>query len=1227
MKFWAIFRFELAYQLRRAWPWLMIIILLVLGFLFMRDGSFEQALYSEFFINSPFMVAMATVFGSLLWLLMGAFVGGEAAARDISVNMHPLIYTTPLTRAQYLGGRFLAAFVLNATILLSVQVTILLAVYLPGVHPDSLGPIRPAAFLTAYGFIALPNAFAATAIQFTIALRSGRPISAYVGSLLLFFTGFFIASMILFRSGWGVLLDPIGVRYIWDELSHLWTNAEKSHRLLRLEGALLQNRLMWIGTGMTFIAIGYLTFNFKHRVAATFRIPFLNRKKSGSHAVANEAINNYAIDSAAFRNLKSLQRSFGFRFDLQRVFSIAWRAFRALVASGPGLAMVIFIPLLAIPVVIDQMVALGLPLTPTTARVVSELTGPLSADMSRWMVIPGFIIYFAGELVWREREHRVNEITDAMPGSEWAPVIGKFLGITLMLIAFTATLTLAGVFAQIIMDYDNFQFGLYIKTMFGLQLFEYLLFAVLALFVHTMVNQKYIGHLAAITAYAFIAAIATMLGIEHNLLIYGAGPGWTYTEMRGFGPFLGPWLWFKMYWAAWAFLLMIITALFWVRGQENSFRIRLQLARHRFNSSVPWATGIAVVLIFSIGGFIFYNTNILNNYKNSTEVAEWRATYERLYGHYENTPQPELTGTKLHVEIYPDQRIVEVEGSYELFNTTDTSIDTIHISMPTNGAILEQIALDQKATLALDDVSHRYRIYALKDPLKPGDTLQLTFKFNVASTGFRINGIDPSLVAGGSYFNNKNWFPSIGYQPERALINPAQRREHGLPERAVIASLSQAHNGEAIPLDRGISFDAVIGTTKGQMAVTPGALQKTWTAPGPHNEERQYFHYKSSAPLGSEWAFFSAPFQAYEKTWTPTTGNHQSVTVRIYHHPSHTDHLEHMMESVLSSLDYYTKTFGPYAYNHLTVVEHPAAPGIGMHADGSLIYYGQGYIHWLPESEHSLDLPYAIMGHEMGHQWTLPYAYVEGLPFLSEGLAWYYGIMLVKHTRSPAQTRRLMSFMRQPYPHQPIRRGEPLLRALDPYLAYKRGPLAMYALTQYVGVDSINSAIRTLNEKSNLPGAFPVSTLDLYRELKAVTPDSLQHMLYELFEVNTLWLFETSNAQAAQVGKDQWEVTLDIKAKKIVYDSAGVETDVPIANDWIPIGVFAEGKNSDELSTPLYLERHRLRAGNQQIKIIVSGKPILAGVDPHHILDWEEKEDDDNIVQVTFLNDDNTASQ
>ena len=234
MKLWEIFRFELAYQARRAWPWLIFAVVLVVDFLMTRDNSLAEALYEDFFLNSSFAIAKTTVFGSLIWLLGAAAVAGEAAARDVATGMHPLTYTVPVSKAEYLGGRFLAAFVLNALILLAVQAGILLAVYSPGVDPEMIGPFRPAAYLTAYAFIALANAFVATAIQFWAASRNGRPMAGYLGSVLLFFMSYVVGLFLLFQGRQDVasLLDPIGVHFILSDLSHLWTTIEKSWRLI-----------------------------------------------------------------------------------------------------------------------------------------------------------------------------------------------------------------------------------------------------------------------------------------------------------------------------------------------------------------------------------------------------------------------------------------------------------------------------------------------------------------------------------------------------------------------------------------------------------------------------------------------------------------------------------------------------------------------------------------------------------------------------------------------------------------------------------------------------------------------------------------------------------------------------------------------------------------------------------------------------------------------------------
>jgi hypothetical protein len=1186
MKFLEIFRFELTYQLRRAWTWLIFVVLFIVNFLMTRDNSLSEALYADFFVNSPFAIAKTTVFGSLIWLVTAPIVAGAAAARDVELRMFPLVYTAPISKAQYLGGRFLAAFFLNAIILLAIPAGILSAIYLPGVDAAIIGPFRLAAYLTSFSYIALANALIATVIQFALALWSGRPMASYLGSMLLVFMGFFIAAALLFKRGIGTLLDPIGIRFVVEDMSHLWTTTEKSWRLIALEGVVLQNRLLWFGIALIIIVITYLSFRFAHRTTGAGWWRLLRGKTiQPSTPASSRAIMRTPI------SILPLAQRFGFTTYLHQTLAIAWTSFRAIATSWAGLALLIAIPLMSVLIVIDQMEADGGVLVPTTIRVVTELTGPLSEELSRWVIIPAFIIYFAGALVWREREARLNDLTDAMPGSDWAPLVGKFLGIGLVLVFFLTSLMLAGMFAQVLMDYQQFEIGLYLKVLFGLQLPEYLLFSVLALVVHVVVNQKYIGHLVAIIIYVFIA-LSSLFGIEHNLLIYGASPVWSYTDMRGFGPTLGPWLWFKGYWVAWALLLAVAARLLWVRGREGGFWLRLQEARHRFTGITVWTGGMAIAFIIVLGGFIFYNTNVLNQYFTATEMKKRQADYERHYTPYKHLPQPLLTRTNLRVEIYPDQRTVDIRGSYHLVNPSTEAIDSILIATIT-AAETRNITFDRQVSLVHSDKKFGHQMYKLVQPLQPGDSLRFNFQVYVKPNGFRENGVDASITANSTFFTN-SWLPTIGYQESRELISASDRRAYGLPPRPLIASLYEPQARKV--RGSGIAFEAVIGTKGDQVAGAPGALRRIWT-----EGSRRYYHYTTDGPIGGDWVFFSGKYAMYEAQWKNPDSPKQSVAIRIFHQPKHTAHLERMLESMRASLAYYSKHFGPYWYSHISVVEGPGN-GNGMHADPSVITHSEGFTFWNARNEPgSVDFPFAIVAHEMAHQWTVPYANVEGAPVMSESLAWYYAMKVVKHAKGPEELQRLLHTMRQPYPIAPIRRGEPLLRGLDQYLSYRRGPFALYALSEYMGDERVNLALRRLLDKHRPKEAPLATTLDLYRELQGVTPDSLKYLLHDLFEVNTYWDLRVEQATVKQTGVGSWLVWLEVQAHKKVNSEAGVESQVPM-NDWVEIGIFGTTGKDGQLNSSIYLQKHRIRTGKQVITVPVSQPPVRAGIDPNYLL-------------------------
>jgi ABC-2 type transport system permease protein len=1210
MKLLGIFRFELAYQVRRLSTWLPFAALAVVAYLFVRQNVVADELYADFQLNSPFIIAVVTVFCSLFWLLVAAGVAGEIAARDVETGMHPLTYTAPVSRAEYLGGRFLAVFVINALILLAVPLGVMLAVYASGVDPRIVGPFRPAAYLAAYGFLALPNALLGTSVQFAWATLGRRALASYVGSVMLFgvvYGGIFAVMYFLDERRYAELLDAFAHLTVVD-LTLNWTPIEKSTRLVALEGALLRSRLLWLGIALATLAFTWARFRFEHLTVRPLWSRMTRRRDAHAPTPSGSRIATSPI------SVPRVPQTFGWATRARQTLDIAWTSFRVIAKSRGGLVVTAPIALIAVMILPEHMENMGTPLLPRTEYVLTFLTAPLTNPITVWVIIPMLTLLWAGELVWREREAGLGEITDAAPVPEWVPFLGKLLGLGLVLAVWMAVLMAIGIIIQAGMDYHRFEIGLYLKVLFGLQLPQYLLFAVLALVVQGLINQKYIGHFVALVVYAFIL-FAARLGIQHNLLVYGSAPGWYYTDMRGFGPSLGPWRWFMLYWGAWALLLVVVARLLWVRGLERSLRVRLRLARGRFNRPTAGVAAAAAGLVLALGGFIFYNTNVLNPYRSASDLRELRAEYERRYGRYADAPQPRLAAARLRVDIHPRRRAAEIRGTYHLVNNTAAPIDTIHLA-PAPSVRTGPVALDRPARRVNAEDGLWHHVYALEAPLQPGDSLRLSFTVGFEPRGFRNSAFDPvlSVTETSTYFRSQDVLPDIGYQRARELLKPGERREHGLAARPIIPTLDDAEAGEDITgvsmsTTERVDFEAVVGTDEDQTAVAPGVLRRTWTEGG-----RRYFHYATGARIGS-YAFFSARYAVHEEVWTPPAGSGQPVTIQVFHHPRHAANLDRMLRSVRGSLDYYTRAFGPYPHGPIIrLVENPGR-GMGAHAEATTSGYTEGLSRYNPAADpRGLDMPFAIIAHEMAHQWQVPHAFAEGAPLLSESFAWYAAMGVVERAYGREHLERLRRFFRQPSPIPPIRQSVPLLRALDPYAAYRKGPFALFAMREYMGEERVNLAFRRVIEPHRtaaLPGA---TSMDLYRQLQAVTPDSLRYLLHDLFAANTFWELETERATAKQTAAGAWQVTLRVKARKVTVDPAGRETEVPM-DEWIPVGVFApSGRQGPDFGETLYLRSHRIRSGQQTITVTVPKKPSDAGIDPYLLL--IDLERFDNVEEV-----------
>ncbi|HEX8619873.1 MAG TPA: M1 family aminopeptidase, partial [Thermoanaerobaculia bacterium] len=962
------------------------------------------------------------------------------------------------------------------------------------------------------------------------------------------FTAMIAGKLLTPRLGAGAasLFDPLGYTSLAALMPSL-TPLQKNTFVLVLDQTLLTSRLVWLGIATAVMAAVYARFRFAHQAAGRGATTLQSKPQQPSDSSSNVA--PAAVPVA--------RRRFDASTRLRQLRAITMRSFRELHTSRAWS----IVPLLALLFVLQapQLATneMGVPSRLSAARLTEFLIGDVS------ILITLLIALSAGELVWRDRAARIHALSGVTPVPDWISVTGKFAALATMLAAALTIFLFAGLAVQTMYGAGRYDLALYLQILYGLLLPEYLLTVALAMLIHVLINQKYVANVLIVLT-PFARDLIRSLGVEDNLLLYGSVPPWMHSEISGFGPATEARLWFTLYYGGWALLFALTTYLFWIRGEERDPRQRFGLARRRFTPLATIAGATAFAIIAGAGGFIFYNTHIRHEYTTTAKHEQRRAELERRYGRYASLPQPILTATKLEVEFYPQRRAATIRGTYRFENLTSEKIGTIQVATSSD-VDTTTVSFDRASRLTIDD-GLDYRIYALDRALEPGESLEMRFGVELETRLFQNQ--NPPVVRNGSFMTHRprdgvHWLPVVGYPSPRELDNPGLRKRYGLRERSPYPRLGDRAVGNEQRGYETIQLETTIGTDAGQIGVAPGKTRRMWAENG-----RQYVHYVTEAPISNAWTLGSANYAVHRAQWRPATGSHPPVEIEIFHDPAHTANLDRMVRGVQASLEHNTKAFGPYRYQHVRLAEFPSPASVGgMTAHSSMMTYAEGFSLLRPQDDaRNIDFVFAVVAHEMGHQWwghQLTPAVVEGAPFLAESLAWYSAMLVIEETLGRDHLQRLLDMMRADYlqPNQP--RTVPLLRAIDQVDAYRRGPFAMYALRERVGVQNVNRTLRTLLSKFP-PGRTPYPTsLDFYAELRAVTPAPMQTLLKDLFEEITFWELSAQRIDVKPDGQGAYRVTLHVEAEKLKGDKFGMEHPVPM-NEPVEILVY------DANHKPLY---------------------------------------------------------
>ncbi|WP_447761534.1 ABC transporter permease/M1 family aminopeptidase [Sphingopyxis panaciterrae] len=1198
--------FELRYQIRSPIFWGTSIVFFLLAFATIAADDIRIGWGGQVFRNAPFAIAL----NSMIWTIFAIFIAtafvSTVVLRDDETGFGSIIQATPLSKFNYLFGRFTGGFIATCVAFLSVPLGLLAAVLLPGPDPETIGPIRIGDYLYVYFFLCVPTLFIISAAFFALATSTRSMLATYIGALVVLAVYLFTSSY-LNRPEFGAsatLADPFGLATMSREAKH-WTAFDRNSMLPPVLGLLLQSRAIWFAVAFGMLALTWRSF---------VRKGFSGADRRPSRKEAKQALADSVPAPVTGAPKPPTHRVLGWgplvaltRFELAGVF----RSPVFLVILGFALINTV----IGLWLAGDDKVTVIYPVT----RVMIQTL------LAQFTVIPLFVAaFYAGELVWRDRERRVHEIVDSTPAPDWTFLVPKMLAIAAILLAMGLMSIVAAMLVQSLKGYTDFEFAHYLIWYLAPWFVIMMLYAVLAVFVQTLVPHKFVGLLVMLLYYIAISVLPTM-GFESHLYLYATTPATPLSDMNGLGEYAGIAAWYHAYWAACAVILAVLAYGLWRRGASAPLKMRIKMLPQRLAGPAGAIAGVAAVVMAGFGSWIYYNNYVLNDFPTFNESQRWAANYEKTLLPYEKDPQPHITDIVMNIDLYPDSPKVVTRGHYVIENKTNAPLKQVYVawSHPLVQKSFLGTTIDPGVHMRSLEVpgarvtkafpEFNFRIYTYDKPMAPGEKREIRFETVREQRGFLNSGNEDRVVSNGTFLANNSLAPNLGVSRWTLLQDRATRRKFGLnpdleqnklEDESARAFTYLRHDSDYVNSDITIS----------------GPADQIQLAPGEHVSDRivngrRVGRFRSEAPINNFFSIQSAKYAVRKDKW-------KNIEIEVYYHPTHAYNVDRFVRIAKDGLAYYDTNFSPYQFKQFRIVEFPSYNNWAQAFPGTVPYSeAAGFITKI-DDKNGVDFIAYVTAHELAHQWwfhQLTGADMEGSTVLSETLAQYSAMMVMEKRYGSAMIHR---FLKRGMDGYLTSRGkenvaEPTLERVQEqaYVRYQKGGNVMYLLKDQMGEAAVNRALRSLLQQFAFKGAPYPTGRHLVAALRAEATPQQQSLITDLFQKITLYDLKASDARASRRPDGKWTVTFTAETRKRYADGKGIEKEAPL-DEMFDVGVFTASPGADTFrkENVVSMQSQRLQTGKRKITLVVNKQPKCVGVDPY--LKYIDRNVDDNIAEI-----------
>jgi len=533
--FFAVFQNEVLLNSKRVAPYGLMILFIAHAVLWWVKGpaiALGWATNSDFYI-----VRNLKGFSFLLGLpIFTAVIMGDPVIKDFRLGIDPLIFSKPVSRGEYLLGKFFG----NFFVLVCCQAAFTLTQLAMQAFPTSqmiVQPVRVLPYFKHFLFFVVITHLVLAALYFTVGTLTRN--SKIVYGLAVCFYPVFIAYGFLFLKGlplrWRHVLDPFLLEAGSPSRNGFGHSADFLNQfVVRYSADMMANRAVMILIAAVCLAILYVRLAIAERPANVEQLSLLN---------LSTAAQGVYYDSDSFQEMRGdrgdapdypgkemlpivplpevTRANEGFRANLNKLTAAIGIEFRLLRTERS----LVVIMLLAIFLSTFELAFYDV--VPSYSAAYSTSTAK-----SLLLFLVGITVFYTGEAMHRDRELKVEPVLWAMPAPNNVLLLSKFLSTFLLALVLVVLVGVTAIVIQLIRGHTPVEVFAYLTVYTVILIPTIVLTTGLSVALIVLLRDKYLAYAVSIATGAGLFYLYSQ-GFNHwlyNPVLYQL---WTYADLTG----------------------------------------------------------------------------------------------------------------------------------------------------------------------------------------------------------------------------------------------------------------------------------------------------------------------------------------------------------------------------------------------------------------------------------------------------------------------------------------------------------------------------------------------------------------------------------------------------------------------------------------------------------------------------------------------------------------------